>query len=135
MNRLRIIRKNKGFSPDQVVEHFKTVEDIKISTRASLHRMESGVRNVTLKQLEAFAELYGVNIGELVTDDFDAQINTGLLEEVVSYALQRCQDSKVDEKSLAKVISITYARCQEKSEDERTEKIKEKIDDMLVCAL
>ncbi len=128
MNRLRIVREMKKKTLEEVGEAMGT-------TRATIQRFETGGRNISLIWLEKLADYYGVNIAELVTDDFDAQIDSVLLEEVVGYALERCRHEKVDGKTLAKVIAITYARCQKAQEDEKTGQIKEKVDDMLACVL
>ena len=128
MNRLRIVREMKKKTLEEVGEAMGT-------TRATIQRFETGGRNISLAWLERLADYYGVNIAELVTDDFDGQIDSVLLEEVVGYALERCRHEKVDGKTLAKVIAITYARCQKAQEDEKTGQIKEKVDDMLACVL
>lgn len=128
MNRLRIIREKKGLTLEEVS---KTLD----ISHMTLQRYETGARQVTLKKLEVLADYYDVNVAELVTDDFNAQINTTLLKEVVSYALARSKNESLNEETLAKVISITYMRCQAQGDDERSEKIKEKVDDMLTCAI
>ncbi|MGE0108180.1 MAG: helix-turn-helix domain-containing protein [Bdellovibrionales bacterium] len=128
MNRLRIVREKKDKTLEQVAQAMK-------STRGTIQRFETGQRNVTLSWLERLADFYGVNIAELVTDEFESQIDTVLLEEVIGYALDRCQAEKVDGKTLAKVIAITYARCQQKKDEAKTEQIREKVDDMLACVV
>lgn len=128
MNRLRIVREMKKKTLEEVGEAMGT-------TRATIQRFESGGRNISLTWLERLADYYGVNIAELVTDEFETQIDSVLLEEVVGYALERCRSEKVDGKTLAKVIAITYVRCQKAQEDEKTGQIKEKVDDMLACVL
>lgn len=128
MNRLRIVREMKKKTLEEVGEAMGT-------TRATIQRFETGGRNISLIWLEKLADYYGVNIAELVTDDFDQQIDTVLLEEVVGYAIERCKNEKVDGKTLAKVIAITYGRCQKAKENEKTGQIKEKVDDMLACVL
>ena len=128
MNRLRIIREMKDKTLEEVAQALSV-------TRGTVQRFEMGQRNVNLNWLERFADYYGVNIAELVTDDFDAQIDTTLLEEVVGYAIERCKNEKVDGKTLVKVIAITYARCQKAKEDVKKGQIKEKVDDMLACVL
>ena len=135
MNRLKIVRKQAGFTQEEVAKNFKV-------TPQTILRLEKGERGVTLDWLEKLAKFYNVRVSSLVDEvetqdakSLDADIDEALLREIITYAQKRCEGYKVDPATLAKVVCKTYKKCRKTSDKQKNAEIKEKVDDMLTCVV
>ncbi|MGE0108387.1 MAG: helix-turn-helix domain-containing protein [Bdellovibrionales bacterium] len=135
MNRLKIIRKQAGFTQEEVAKNFKV-------TPQTILRLEKGERGVTLDWLEKLAKFYKVRVSALVDDidvsdvkQPDADVDEVLLREILTYAQMRCKGAAVDPATLAKVVCKTYRKCRKIGETPKKAEIKERVDDMLTCVV
>ena len=135
MNRLKIIRKQAGFTQEEVAKNFKV-------TPQTILRLEKGERGVTLDWLEKLAKFYKVRVSALVDDidvsdikQPDTDVDEVLLREILTYAQKRCEGADVDPATLAKVVCKTYRKCRKMNETPKKAEIKERVDDMLTCVV
>ncbi len=128
MNRLKIVRELAGYTQEQVA----TAHDV---TAQTIQRFEKGTRNVSLSWLEKLAQFYKVRVSTLVDDVVEAEIDEALMREIMAYTFKRCEGENVDVNKLAKVVTRTYKKCRKMKEAPKLAEIREKVDDMLTCAI